>query len=255
MYQGDPIALLDRAIEAASDFAMAYIAKGHMFVTTSEPEAIEQAATLVDAASQLRLNDRERSHLTALAHLTKGEWTQAALALDRHSMRHPHDLLALQSGHLIDFLRGNPRNLRDRIARALPAWSPDRPGYSILLGMHAFGLEECDDYARAEECGRRAVELQPLDCWAHHAVTHVMEMQGRPEDGVGWVIAREPHWAGDDNGFKVHNWWHRALFHLDRRVFQQGEQSLPGHDSAARELAGKDAIFHGARHTSRSRGR
>jgi hypothetical protein len=25
-----------------------------------------------------------------------------------------------------------------------------------------------------------------------------------------------PHWAGEDNGFAFHNWWHLALFHLDR---------------------------------------
>jgi hypothetical protein len=42
-----------------------------------------------------------------------------------------------------------------------------------------------------------------------------MEMQGRPQDGLGWMIAREPQWSGDDNFFKVHNWWHRALYHLD----------------------------------------
>ncbi|MBZ9966671.1 MULTISPECIES: hypothetical protein [unclassified Mesorhizobium] len=81
--------------------------------------------------------------------------------------------------------------------------------------MHAFGLEETGDYGRAEEVGRLAVALQPLDCWAHHAVAHVMEMQGRAEDGIGWMIAREPHWSADDNFFRVHNWWHRSLCHLD----------------------------------------
>lgn len=42
-----------------------------------------------------------------------------------------------------------------------------------------------------------------------------MEMQGRAEDGIGWMTAREPYWSGEDNFFKVHNWWHRALYHLD----------------------------------------
>src|SRR5690606_41438984 len=36
-----------------------------------------------------------------------------------------------------------------------------------------------------------------------------------PEDGIGWMLAREPHWSGDDNFFKVHNWWHRSLCHLE----------------------------------------
>jgi hypothetical protein len=63
--------------------------------------------------------------------------------------------------------------------------------------------------------GRRAIDLEPLDCWAHHAVAHVMEMQGRAEDGIGWMVAREPYWSGDTNFFKVHNFWHRALCHLD----------------------------------------
>ena len=232
LYSGDPIALLECAVEAAPNFAMAHVARAHILATTSEPDAMKQAARLVDATWQLRLNDRERSHVNALAHLVEGEWTRAAVALDRHSIRYPRDLLALQSGHLVDFLRGNARNLRDRIARALPGWTPDMPGYSILLGLYAFGLEECGDYARAEEYGRRAVELQPLDCWAHHAVTHVMEMQGRPEDGIGWMIAREPHWAGDDNGFKVHNWWHRALFHL---ALDQKDQALAVYDGPVRE--------------------
>ncbi len=42
-----------------------------------------------------------------------------------------------------------------------------------------------------------------------------MEMQGRTEDGIAWMTSREAHWAGEENFFRVHNWWHRALYHLD----------------------------------------
>jgi tetratricopeptide (TPR) repeat protein len=146
-------------------------------------------------------------------------------------MHHPHDLVAIQVGHLVDFYRANARNLRDRIARVLPHWATDRPGYSYLLGMHAFGLEEAGDYARAEDAGRRAIDIEPFDCWAHHAVAHVMEMQGRAEDGLGWMIARESHWAAEDNFFQVHNWWHRALFHLD---LEQPEAALDLYDARVR---------------------
>lgn len=215
LYRGDPIALLDSAISLAPSFSMAYILKAYLLAVATEPEATHEARALVRNLTGRSLSRQESPHVVALQHLVSGDWSEAALVLDRHNMEHPFDLIGLQVGHLIDFYRANGRNLRDRIARVLPNWSADVPGYSIVLGMHAFGLEENGDFSRAEEVGRKAVDMQPLDCWAHHAVAHVMEMQGRPEDGIGWMITRHAHWAGDDNFFKVHNIWHQCLFYLD----------------------------------------
>lgn len=214
LFRDDPLALLDTAVELAPGFAMAHIAKAWMLGLATEPAATTAARAVLDRVGSLVLDDRARGHLQALRPLLDGNWSAAAQALDRLNAHSPHDLLALQFGHLVDFYRANARELRDRIARALPRWSSDMPGYSILLGMYAFGLEECGDYVRAEHYGRCALAEQPLDSWAHHAVAHVMEMQGRAEDGIGWMITREPHWSDDDNFFKVHNWWHRGLFHL-----------------------------------------
>ncbi len=215
IYRGDPVGLLDKAVAEAPEFAMAHIMKAHLFALATEPAASAIAAQIVAQLKTLRLAERETSHVAALDLLLAGEWTAAAAALDKHSIRYPHDMVALQCGHLIDFYRASARGLRDRIARVLPQWRADMPGRSIVLGMHAFGLEESGDYSQAEAAGREAIDANPLDCWAHHAVAHVMEMQGRPEDGIGWMIAREPYWTGDDNFFKVHNWWHRSLCHLD----------------------------------------
>ena len=215
VYRGDPIAHADAALAAAPDCVMAHLLKAHLLALATEPAAAAEARRVLAHVRSRPMSEREAGHLAALDHVLAGEWSKGARTLDRVSMHHPRDLLALQSGHLMDFLRGNARNLRDRIARALPAWSPEVPGYSFVLGFQAFGLEECGDYARAEAAGREAVDREPRDCWAHHAVAHVMEMQGRAADGVGWMQAREPHWDGDDNFFKGHNWWHKALFHLD----------------------------------------
>ncbi len=237
IYRGDPVALIDRAIEAAPDCAMAHVFKAYLFGLATEPEAAAAAGGIVGQVRTKKLDERTRSHVAALELLLAGEWTGAAVALDHHNARFPRDLLALQCGHLMDFYRANARDLRDRIARALPHWSPDVPGYPIVLGMHAFGLEECGDYARAEDTGRAAIDRQPLDCWAHHAVAHVMEMQGRAEDGIGWMNAREPYWSGDDNFFKVHNWWHLALYHLD---LGQHERALALYDGPIR--GGRSAV-------------
>lgn len=214
VYRGDPVGLLDEAIAVAPRFAMAHLLKGWLFALTTEPEAMQAARGLLAEAIALPLGEREAGHAEALSHVLAGEWSAGALALARHSMRHPRDLPALQVGHLLDFCRGNARMLRDRIARALPHWE-GVPGRSLVLGMHAFGLEETGDYGRAEAAGREAVEADPRDCWAHHAVAHVMEMQARHAEGLRWIAGREPHWAGDDNFFRVHNWWHRALCHIE----------------------------------------
>jgi hypothetical protein len=81
--------------------------------------------------------------------------------------------------------------------------------------MHGFGAEEAGDYARAEDESRQAAELEPLSFWPHHTVAHVMEMTGRPEDGLGWMAAREALWSGPGHMNEVHIWWHKALFHLE----------------------------------------
>jgi tetratricopeptide (TPR) repeat protein len=215
IYRGDPLARLDEAVIDSPGFAQAHLFKAFILALATEPAATAQARALADDVRAMRVNDREASQLAVLDELTAGNWVVAAGAMDFHNMRHPRDLAALQVGHLMDFYRGSARDLRDRLARALPHWSTDVPGYHAVVAMHAFGLEESGDYERAEQAGRRALDLEPLDAWAHHAVAHVMEMQGRAEDGIGWMIAREAYWAGEDNFFKVHNWWHRALCHLD----------------------------------------
>lgn len=232
IYRGDPVGLADQAIDTAPTFAMAHILKAHLFGLATEPEATGEAKAILATVKSFRLSEREASHVAALDLLLDGEWTASALALERHNADYPRDILALQSGHLMDFYRANARSLRDRIARVLPKWSQDIPGHSMLIGMHAFGLEETGDYGRAEEAGRRALDVQPLDSWAHHAVAHVMEMEGRAEDGIGWMISREPHWTGNDNFFRVHNWWHRALCHLD---LGQTDQVLALYDGPIRQ--------------------
>ena len=108
--------------------------------------------------------------------------------------------------------------LRDRVAQVLPTWDTSMPGYGYVLGMYAFGLEETALYSRAEDIGRRALDINRRDAWAVHAVTHVMEMQGRLRDGIDWLTSRESDWSVN-NGFAFHNWWHLALFHLEAGNF------------------------------------
>jgi tetratricopeptide (TPR) repeat protein len=84
-----------------------------------------------------------------------------------------------------------------------------------MLAFYAFGAEEAGDYARAEDESREAAELEPTSFWPHHTVSHVMEMTGRPEDGLGWMAAREDLWSSPSHTNQAHIWWHKALFHVE----------------------------------------
>jgi len=159
------------------------------------------------------MDERERAHLVAVTELAAGRWHSAGLRLEELAATWPHDELALMAAHQVDFMRGDSRMLRDRIARALPAWDAGRPGWHAMLGMYAFGLEECGQYVDAERHGREAVEIEPRDGWAWHAVAHVHEMRGEARRGIEWLQPSRPVWS-ESSYLAVHNTWHLALFHL-----------------------------------------
>jgi tetratricopeptide (TPR) repeat protein len=215
LVHGDAAGLFDKACQNAPDFAMAYLGKAWVLALANDPGLITQTAALVETARPLTMNEREQAHLAALIRLVQGARAAAVAVLDRHLMRYPFDLVAHQGAAVTDGFLGRFHWVRDRSARALPFWSKDQHGYGTLLAMHGFGLEEAGDYTRAEDESRAAAELEPLSFWPHHTVAHVMEMTGRPEDGLEWMTAREALWSTPGHMNQVHIWWHKALFYLE----------------------------------------
>jgi len=214
-YSGDPVTTIAQALDRDAAFPMGHVLHGYLHLLGTEPAGFDVARASQEAASSLPANARERTHLQALGHLIGSRWRAAGRVLEDIAIEYPRDVLALQVGQLIDFFTGDTRMLRDRIARALPDWEQGMPGYHSVLGMHAFGLEETGAYDRAEAAGRQAVELERRNAGAWHAVAHCMEMQDRPGDGIEWFRSDVDAWSRD-NFFAVHNWWHLALFHLER---------------------------------------
>lgn len=212
-YYGNPIAALDRALELDPGAVLPRVAKAGILLTTSEKALMPAAAAEIDAIGE-RGNARERGHVAACRAWLDGDWRRAVRSWGDVLLDHPRDTLALQLAHLGDFYLGQSQMLRDRVSRVLPHWRESIPGFNYVLGMHAFGLEECGDYARAEQTARHALELNRRDPWAVHAAAHVMEMQGRLPEGIDWLESRAPDWS-PDNGFAFHNWWHLALYYLD----------------------------------------
>lgn len=211
-----PLADIDAALAEDPRWMLPHVMRANFLLSLTEPSlmpdvraALQQAEALAATAT-----DRERAHLAAAQACAAGDWHGACARWNALLAEHPRDLHALQWAHLFDFYRGDAANLRDRPARALPAWDRDDPLRPYVLGMHAFGLEECHEYAAAEAAGREAVSGEAKVPWATHAVAHAMEMQGRHAEGRAWLREREADWAVG-NGFAGHHWWHLALFQLE----------------------------------------
>ncbi len=219
-YELDPLATIQKAIEADPTFAMGHSLRAGLAIMATDRGALPMLSESIETIEALgrRANDRERAHAAAARSWLQGDFAGCIQRYGDILLDHPHDLLALQVAHVGDFFLGASSMLRDRVAQVLPTWDTSTPGYGYVLGMYAFGLEETALYSRAEDIGRRALDINRRDAWAVHAVTHVMEMQGRLRDGIDWLSARENDWSVN-NGFAVHNWWHLALFNLEAGNF------------------------------------
>lgn len=218
--------------EAAPDFAFAHLFKGFLLLSMGTRATVDAALACHRRVSALAetLTARERIHLQALGAWARGDSLEACRCWDEALRAEPLDLLALRLQHFALFWLGDAARMRAVLARVLPAWGGDLPGYANVLGMHAFALNETGDFALAERAGREAVERDGEDLWALHAVAHVLEMQGRLPEGSAWLDAPLDRWA-DRNPFAAHLWWHAALFALEKGEF---ERVLGLYDAAVR---------------------
>ncbi|MFJ3582889.1 tetratricopeptide repeat protein [Streptomyces sp. NPDC090127] len=209
---------VDDAVAAAPASPVAQSFAAYLGLLGTEPgEAVEARRRFQDFAAgtdRTALPVRDRLHMAAAGAWLAGDLKGAGAHLEELTLMYPRDALALAVGHQLDFFTGDAVRLRDRIGAALSEWDTAEPHRGMVLGMYAFGLEESGHYALAEEAGLAAVEQNPRDVWAIHAVVHTYEMQGRVAEGIGYLDARLGDWS-DGNYLNVHNWWHYALYALE----------------------------------------
>ena len=212
---------LKAVFDADPEMPMAHCARGYFMKLFCTPPLERKAEESLAAAKKLAAKgatERERRHVTALGAWCRGDIAGATDAWEEILLDHPRDVLAIRLAHFTHFYLGDSGAMRDSVARVLPHWSEEHPGFGFVVGYEAFGLEEIGAYAEAERAGRRAVAINGRDIWATHAVAHVMEMQGRVRDGIAWLDGLSGGW-GACNNFRFHAWWHKCLFHLELEQF------------------------------------
>jgi tetratricopeptide (TPR) repeat protein len=215
-YRADTPARLTAALEADPDFALAHCMQGYFAMLAFKQAVVPVAVQAADTAQSLAAGatPRERSHIAALTAWTEGELDRAIALWESILRSHPHDVVAFRLAHFVNFWLGRPQDMVASVERVTPAWSEDIPGYASILGCRCFAQEQAGNPLAAEPSGRRAIELDPGDLWAAHAIAHVMESQGRRSEGIQWLTTLAPQWAGSHN-LQHHLWWHCALFTLE----------------------------------------
>ncbi len=216
----DAVLLLKRVSEVDPDMIMGQILRGYFNMLPAHAHLVAQGHDALAKARNLAVDatPRERSHVEALAAWCDGDIRRMNNIWDSILIDHPHDILALRIAHTMHFFLGDLAQMRDSMARVMPRWDESVPGYGYVLGCRAFSLEENHDLARAEPLGKRAVEINENDIWAGHCVAHVLEAQGRRQEGIDWVDAHEAAWQ-KRGIFARHMWWHRALHYLELERF------------------------------------
>jgi tetratricopeptide (TPR) repeat protein len=212
---------------------LAWCLQGYLLLHAGKPECHARAREVHLRAAWAASGDitpRESLHLGALQAWIAGDFAGAVDRWESILRNFPLDILALRLAQFMTSYLGRSAAIRDSVSRVFPAWDVGVPGYGFVLGCYAYGLEEAGDYAAAERFGREAVENNPTDLWAAHAVTHVMEMQGRPRNGITWVSGLQEQWR-DCNNFVLHLWWHQCLFHL---ALNQYDRALELYDGNVR---------------------
>lgn len=207
--------LLESLVEADPEMPLAKCFSGYLLKLAADPRFNAPLQQIVNALGEIKssLTPREQQHINALDSWAHNDIDTTISILEGVLAEYPQDMLSLRIVHYLHFYAGASANIRDSVARSLAHWHEDQPFYGYLLGMHSFGLEESGDYTRAEALGKAAVDRNPDDIWAAHAVTHVYQMQSRFDEGIPFVQSLLPVWQNANN-FIYHMHWHQALCHI-----------------------------------------
>ncbi|WP_353217746.1 hypothetical protein [Sandarakinorhabdus sp.] len=190
-------------------YALATAAAIHLFALTAPGRAL--AMPLVAAAERLATaaTAHEQAYVSGIAAWSRGDIGKAIAAHVEIARRWPRDLL---SAKILQFHQLNTGDFAGMLT-ALDGIVRAQPDIGFVHGMRAFALEQAGDLRAAESAGRKAMAMGH-DPWAHHAVAHVLDTEGRAREGRAWADRFGESWAGCSSFLYTHNWWHAALFEL-----------------------------------------
>ena len=200
------------AAEAEPGCALANVCAGMLWMFSESPDGPARAEPFRAraAAAAGGANRRERGLLALLGAWQRYEHARVIEIAREILAEHPRDLSTLKLAQYHAFNRGDAA-LMLAIAEEARAGNEERAPWHA---MRAFGHEQLHELDAAEAAAARALELEPGEPWAHHAIAHVHLGRGTLEAGRRFLEGVSGHWTGLNSFMFTHNWWHLALFEI-----------------------------------------
>jgi len=222
MLKADPEFLLGRALALEVNLLGGLTAPR---LNKSLEEKLAEFNELVDK-KRPQASEQELLHAKVVNHWAKGELKQAVRVFEQLTTIYPEDIAALKMSQDTYFYLGQALPMRHSIANSLSKMNKEKnPLAGYAYGMFAFALEESNMYSQAEVQALKALERIPRDTWAIHNYAHCLEMQGKTEEGLKWMLDKQPDWA-PCSSLASHQYWHTALFHINNNNFDEAVRLL-----------------------------
>ncbi len=221
---GNNTEVILEAIKSDPTCGLANIYAAVSYLFSRSPDSVSQAAQYIDAATRCDMNTREQRTLAAVDAWFKQDIPQAIArsAVPKAIAHHqaiaevfPQDSINIHICQYHQRNSGDSEGMLQIIKQVLPT----NPDSSYLQAMYAYALGECGYPSEAEFFGKRAIIKQLDNRWAHHAVAHALEAQGRFQEGIAWMHSVSDTWEQTTPAFYSHLWWHTALFHLESQQY------------------------------------
>lgn len=228
----DPIRVLSD-VEAHPECGLlqAYGAVFHLYSLTAEGDAAA-AALLNRARAAGTPNEREARWFVGIEAWLRHDYESAMGVMETITEHDPRDLLAAKVAEFHYFATGQHWQGRRFLTHMERIADANRDS-SHFLAMHAFAHELSGHFDTARALAERAIELERITPWAHHALAHADVRQGRFDEGERVLRDLAPTWAQSGQPIRGHNAWHLALFtlaHLDHdetlRIFREQVSGL-----------------------------
>uniref|UniRef100_A0A6G1SFJ2 Tetratricopeptide repeat protein 38 n=1 Tax=Aceria tosichella TaxID=561515 RepID=A0A6G1SFJ2_9ACAR len=172
------------------------------------------------------LTDQEALHAETVNCWAQSDLKGSTLKLERLVSLYPEDVLAVKMAEDTYFFLGQGMAMRNSTASCVARLTQSgrsgskNPLEGYVHGMMAFAFEESNMYPEAQREALKALEMIPRDTWAIHNYAHCLEMQAKSEEGLKWMLDRQPDWLPCQS-LACHQYWHTALFHINNNQFDE----------------------------------